>query len=131
MPLVTQMDVEKQITDYLAALKATVSEISSYSVGTRVEPGVTPVNAMRVRLVGGVSEGRTHARPRVDFRFWGDGTAKGEAAVKAAARKVLAHLERDFRLSVFAEPVPLPDPADASRIHVLFTIELLTRGVQS
>ena len=32
---------------------------------------------------------------------------------------------------VFAAPVPLPDPVDPSKVHTLFTVRLLTRGVQS
>lgn len=131
MPLVVAPDSEKALTDYLFALLPTIPEAASWSVGTRVAPGETPRNAVRVRMVGGVDEGRTHTRPLVDVRLWADGSAKTESAVKKVARIVHGHMLADFRARTLALPVPLPDPADNSKVHVLFTIELLTKGAQS
>src|SRR5690348_18266411 len=113
MPAVEQVDVEKQLTDYLVTMVAPdgeVAEIVGWSVGTVVQPSTTPVNAIRVRLIGGVDEQRVADRPRIDIRMWGDGTLKGESTAKTAARKLLARLRRDFRCTVFASPIPLPDP---------------------
>lgn len=135
-PLVVQRDPEKLLTDYLAGVMATLGETpmtgpSAWTIGTRVKAGTTPVNAVRVRAVGGTGEGSTHARPRLDVRVWGDGTALGESAAKNVARLLHAHITRDLRASTFASPVVLPDPADGSRTVVLFTVQLLTKGAQA
>lgn len=131
MPAVTQVDPEKVLVDYLFALLPSIPEAAGYSVGTKVAPNTTPVKAVRVRLVGGVTEARVAARPRLDVRLWGDGSAAGEGAVKKLARILHGRIQRDFRCTTFASPVPLPDPADQSRGLVLFTVELLLKGVQS
>lgn len=132
-PIVTQLDSEKLLTDYLFALieAEEISELDGWSVGTTVKPGQTPTNALRVRVVGGVDEQVVADRPRLDVRLWGDGSYLTEVTLKRAARKLLARLRRDFRCTIVANPVPLPDPADPTKTHVLFTVELLTRGVQS
>lgn len=132
MPAVEQADAEKLLTDWLFTLVSgtEVPEVSNWSVGTTVKNGETPVNAIRVRLIGGAEATRVTDRPRLDLRFWGDGSYLTEGAVKRGARKVLARIRRDFRTTVVADPVPLPDPEDRTRTHVLMTIELLTRGTQ-
>ena len=131
MPAVTQVDAEKVLVDYLFALLPSIPEADGYSVGTRVKPNETPVKAIRVRLIGGVTDSRVAARPRLDVRVWGDGAVAGEGATKKLARVLHGCIERDFRCTTFATPVPLPDPADQSRGLVLFTVELLLKGVQS
>lgn len=132
MPAVEQVDPELLLTDWLFTLVGSgeVPALVGWSVGTRVEPGVTPVNAVRVRLVGGVEEQRVADRPRLDLRFWGDGSAVGEATVKQVARAVFARIRRDFRSTVVMDPTPMPDPYDQTRVLVMGTVELLTRGVQ-
>lgn len=132
MPAIVQADAEKLLTDWLYALCATseVAEVQGWSVGTTIKPGTTPANAIRVRTIGGAEEQRVADRPRLDVRLWGDGSYLTEGDVKRAARKVLARIRRDFRATVIADPIPLPDPADPTRTHVLFTVELLTRGTQ-
>lgn len=129
MTLVVAADPEKIMTDYLYGLVGTVPEAAGYSVGTTIQAGVTPVKAIRVQLSGGSPEGRTHTRPILDIRVWADGTTKTEGTAKKLARTLLGCIERDFRCRVFATPVPLPDPADRTKVHVLFSVELLTRGV--
>lgn len=132
MPAIEQQDSEKLLTDWLYALIAAVeiAGLAGWSVGTVVEDGVTPTNAVRVRVVGGVDEQRVADRPRLDLRFWGDGTYKTEGDVKRNARAVLARIRRDFRAVVALDPIALPDPADRTKTHVLMTVELLTRGTQ-
>lgn len=130
MPLVVQPDPERLLTDYLYGLLPTIAAAQGYTVGTRITSGVTPVHAVRVRLIGGTDEGRTHSRPRLDVRVWADGTSATEHEAKAVARELHGHIVKDFRCATFALPIPLPDPADSSRVHVLFSVELLTRGVQ-
>lgn len=133
MPLIEQDDAPKLLTDYLYDLiqSDAIADLAGWSVGTVVKPGETPVNAIRVRLIGGVEEQRVADRPRLDVRLWKDGSAASEGTVLNLARQVLARFRRDFRCVVVADPIPLPDPYDTARTHVLFTVELLTRGTQS
>jgi hypothetical protein len=132
MPTVEQVDAEKLLTDWLFTLVSgtDVSGVSGWSVGTTIKPGTTPANAIRVRAVGGVEEQRVADRPRLDVRLWGDGSYLTEGALKRNARAILARLRRDFRCVVALDPIALPDPADSTKTHVMFTIELLTRGTQ-
>lgn len=133
MPAVEQVDAKKLLVDWLRALinQGTVSEIEGWTVGTVVAPGKTPAKFVQVRGVGGVPEQRVADRPRLDLRFWDDGSYLTEGTVERAARKVLARMRRDFRCRVVANPVALPDPADTTKTHVLMTVELLTRGIQA
>lgn len=131
MTLVVQQDAEKYLTDYLFTLLPSIPQAAGYSVGTRVKDNVTPVNAIRVRLIGGVTEQRVSARPRLDVRVWASGDAATESAAKTLARILHGCIERDLKARTFAVPVPLPDPADPSKTLVLFSVELLTKGVQS
>lgn len=130
MPAVEQLDAEKVVIDWLAGVAGELPELAGWSAGTVVREGETPANAIRVRLIGGVAEDRVADRPRLDVRMWGDGSVLGEATVKQSARRVLARMRRDLRATVVLDPTPLPDPADTSRVHVMFTVELLLRGVQ-
>lgn len=135
MPVVVPVDPEKTCTDWayalLPSLSFTTGATPAWTVGTRLEPGVTPRNAVRFRVVGGEEEQTVADRPRVDVRVWTDGSASSEGAAKQAARVVLANMRRDLRARVVIEPIPLPDPADPSKVHVLFTVELLLRGAQA
>lgn len=131
MPTVVHGDPERLLTDYLFTLLPTLPIAAGYTVGTQLSPGVTPTHAVRVRLIGGTDEGRTHSRPRLDIRVWADGTSATEAEAKALARTLHGHIVNDFRCATFAVPVPLPDPANPARTHVLFSVELLTKGIQS
>lgn len=130
MPAVVAVDVEKAMTDWLFATFPTLSGMSGWKCGTRVESGVTPTQFVAVRAVGGSADNILAMRWRVDFRVWGDGTLAGEGARFRAARTLLAVLQRDFRAVVFAAPVNLPDPADDTKTLTLFTVEVLLRGQQ-
>jgi hypothetical protein len=132
MPAIEQVDAEKLLTDWLFTLVSgsEVPGISGWSVGTTIKPGTTPANAIRVRTIGGVEEQRVADRPRLDVRFWADGSYVTEGALKRNARAVMARIRRDFRATVVLDPIALPDPADSTKTHVMFTVELLTRGVQ-
>lgn len=132
MPAVEQVDAEKLLTDWLFTLVSgsEVPGVSGWSVGTTIKPGTTPTNAIRVRTVGGVEEQRVADRPRLDVRLWADGSYVTEGSVKRNARAILARIRRDFRATVALDPIALPDPADTTKTHVMFTVELLTRGTQ-
>lgn len=132
MPAVEQIDPEKALCDWLIGLvnNGELSSLVGWTVGTVLQPGETPKNAIRFRQVGGVEDTRITDRPRIDMRVWADGSYLTEATAKQVSRVVLARLRRDFRSIVITDPIPLPDPADPSRTYVMTTVELLTRGVQ-
>ena len=131
MSVVVQVDPERYLTDWLFAVLPSIPQAAGYSIGTRVADNVTPVNAIRVRLVGGVNEQRVSARARLDVRVWADGSAATEGAAKTLARILHGRIEAGLKVRTFANPVPLPDPADPSKVLVLFSVELLLRGIQS
>lgn len=132
MPAVEQADPEVILTDWLYDLVADgdLPDLIGWTVGTVGTPGETPANAIRVRMIGGVEEQRVADRPILDLRLWGDGTYLHEDTVKTVARQVIARLRRDFRAVIVADPIPLPDPENPDRTHVLATVQLLTRGTQ-
>lgn len=135
MPIVVGADAEKVITDFVKTVidggfLPTPPVGQAWKRGTLVEPGVTPVWFVQVRMVGGDAEQRVAERQLVDVRVWADGTPTTEALRSQAARVLLGRIRARFGGRVFALPVPLPDPADSSKIHTLFTVQLLTKGVQ-
>lgn len=136
MAVIVPKDAEKVVTDAVkvvidAGALPTPPVGSAWKRGTTVTPGVTPQWFIQVRMIGGDDEQRVATRPLVDLRVWADGTSATEATRSLAARTLLGHLQSSLRCGVFALPVPLPDPADPSKIHTLFTVQLLTKGVQS
>ena len=131
MPLVIQADALKLMADYLATKVPSVTDPAGFAFGgTDLPAGVTPTHKVITRLTGGVTEGRTHDRPRLDVLVWADGTVKTQGSALKMARTLLGMAQRDMRTRVFASPTILPDPADASKRLALFTIELLTKGAQ-
>lgn len=127
-PLVTYTDAELVVVDYLRTLLPDL-EPATYKIGTKVPPGVTPTRYLQVRQSGGDDLQRVIARPRVDVRVWSDGADDNESMF--IARTLHGRLRQQFGATTFALPVQLPDPADNTRNHVMFTIELLLRGVQT
>jgi hypothetical protein len=135
MPVVVPIDDEKLLTDFIQTVIAggylpTPPVGTSWRRGTVIAPGVTPTWFIQVRKIGGEDAGRVADRSLMDVRVWADGTIATEATRSLAARVLLARIRQKFPSNVFAQPVPLPDPADPSKVHTLFTIQLLTRGVQ-
>jgi len=135
MPAVVPADAEKVITDRVkeiidAGLLPAPPEGKVWARRTVIDSGVTPTWTIQVRVVGGTPEQVVADRPLVDLRIWADGTAATDATRSRAARVLLAHLRRRLPCRIFAAPVPLPDPADTSKVHTLFTIQPLIRGEQ-
>ena len=135
MPVVVPADAERILTD----LTKTIIDAghlpappagSAWKRGTTIAPNVTPQWFIQVRMIGGEDAGRVAERPLLDVRVWADGTAATEATRSLAARVLLARIRQALPCNVFALPVPLPDPVDPSKVHTLFTVQLLTRGVQ-
>jgi hypothetical protein len=135
MPVVVQQDPEKLILDFIRTVidgghLPTPPSGSTWKLGRRPSANTTPSWFIQARMVGGEAEGLVAERPLVDVRVWADGGVSTEADRSLAARILLARIRQAFPCRVFAAPVPLPDPADPSKIHTLFTVQLLTRGVQ-
>ena len=133
--MIVPADAEKIVTDTVkaaidASLLPTPPPGAAWKRGTTVTPGVTPTWFVQVRVVGGVEEQRVASRPLVDIRVWADGTSATEATRSLAARTLLARIRDSLNCRVFAMPVALPDPADTTKVHTLFTVQLLTKGVQ-
>ena len=136
MPVVVPLDAERALTDFVETVITggylpTPPTGSAWKRGTTIKPATTPVWFIQVRQIGGEDAGRVAERPLLDVRVWADGTAATEATRSLAARVLLARIRQAFPCNVFALPVPLPDPADPSKVHTLFTVQLLTRGSQS
>ena len=134
--VVINVDAEKLLTDFVKTV-IDAGDLPAppagqvWKRGTTVAPGVTPVWFIQVRMIGGEDEQRVASRPLVDVRVWADGTSSTEATRSLTARTLLGKIRANFRCRVFALPVPLPDPVDPSKVHTLFTVQLLTKGVQS
>jgi hypothetical protein len=131
MTAVTQVDPELVLVNYLRGILPSVPQAAGYTVGTRVEPGVTPAKAIKVRSIGGATEKRIGSRPRLDVRIWADGSPLTEGAAKTLARILLGRIEADLHCRTFATPIALPDPADPAKVLVSFSTELLLKGSQS
>jgi hypothetical protein len=133
--MIVPADAEKIVTDTVkaaidASLLPTPPAGAAWRRGTTVTPGTTPQWFIQVRMVGGTEEQRVAHRPLVDIRVWADGTSATEATRSLAARTLMGRLRDVLNCRVFAMPVPLPDPADTTKVHTLFTVQLLTKGVQ-
>ena len=131
---VVPADAERLVKDYAQSVTPSLPTPpagSSWAVRTTIPKGITPTWTIQVRMVGGVEEQRVSERPMVDVRVWADGSTNTDGIRSAAARALLGLLREHFRCRTFALPVPLPDPADNSKTHTLFTVQLLTKGVQS
>lgn len=134
MVLVIQADHEKTVLDVVAGAIGSLPAPpagSQWRRGTYVTRGETPTWFIQVRLVGGEDEQSVAERPLLDVRVWADGTVSTEQVRSAAARTLLGHLRSALRCRVLMIPTPLPDPADATKVHSMFTIQLLAKGVQS
>jgi hypothetical protein len=135
MPVVVPADAERLLTDFVksvidAGYLPAPPAGEAWKRGTTIAPNVTPKWFIQVRMVGGEDAGRVAERPMLDVRVWTDGTSATESMRSLTARVLLARIRQAFPCNVFALPVPLPDPVDPSKVHTLFTVQLLTRGAQ-
>lgn len=129
--VVVPADSEKVVVDFIYnELIPTLPDLAGWTVSTVIAPGVTPRNHIGIRVIGGTDEQFVASRSRVDIRVWAGGGVATEAQRSRVSRMLLAHLQRKFRCSLFAAPIPLPDPADPTKTLTLFTVELLLRGTQ-
>lgn len=124
MAVLVMPDVEKVMVDYLFTLIPMLPETAQLKVGTQVASGVTPTDFIQVRHIGGTEEQRVASRPLVDVRVWAEPADRRSLV----ARILLAHMRRDLDCRTAATPIGLPDPANPSKLHTLFTIELLLRS---
>jgi hypothetical protein len=127
-PLVVMKDAEQVVVNYLRSVIGTDSNLTGYTVGTKVASGMTPKMFLQVRKIGGDRFQRIAERPRLDVRVWDQ--AGADFKRMQTARRALAHLCTDLGCAVMAEPVNLPDPADPTIDHTLFTVEPVLKGDQ-
>lgn len=117
--------------DYAARLVAkavaSVSNLSGFKHGTKLEAGTTPTKYIRYDLVGGSGEDRVGDRVTIRFQVWLDGPEKER---NRAANILIAQLLA-VRGRKTSGPVSLPDPADPMRSLTQFTVQLLLIGTQS
>jgi hypothetical protein len=130
VPVVLMQDAEQYMAGYVRDLIAATPQLAGYKVGTTVAAGTTPKLYVQVRKIGGTEDQGLNERARVDLRVWGDNQPGGDYERMQTARVILAHIRRDLNPPVMAVPVNLPDPADQTVMHTLFTIEPTLRGVQ-
>lgn len=125
-------DAEKVVVGFIHDDLLPLPDLAGWSVSTVIPPGVTPVNRIAVRTIGGDDPSTIGPADwwRLDVRVWADGTHATEAQRSRTARLVLAHLRRRFHARTFAAPVALPDVADPTKVLTLFTVEVLLRGVE-
>lgn len=128
--VVIPSDPELVLTGWAARTLPTLSDTQGWTTGTQATPGVTPTNTVLFRCIGGVDDNLVLTRYRVDVRVWGTGKPGDEQRRNRVARTLFALLQRQFRCSLFAAPVSVPDPADNTKTLTLFTIEILLRGDQ-
>ncbi|GAB3889514.1 hypothetical protein [Terrabacter terrigena] len=131
-PIVTQADALQVMADFLSQAVPAVDEPAGFTfAGSDIPSGTTPAMKVYCRHIGGVGEGRTHDRPRVDVLVWADGTVRTQATALRMARILHGRARAALRTRDVASPVLLPDPANPAKRLALFTLELLTKGVQS
>jgi hypothetical protein len=130
--VVVQADALEVIAAFLAAEVPTIDDPAGFTfAGSDIPSASTPKWKVHCRHVGGVGEGRTHDRPRVDVLVWADGTVATQPVALEMSRILHGRARAALRTRDVASPVLLPDPADGSKRLALFTLELLTKGVQS
>lgn len=131
-PIVTQADALQVMADFLEEVLPTITDPAGFTfAGSDIPANTSPRMKVYCRHIGGVGQGRTHDRPRVDVLVWADGTVRTQADALHMARLLHGRARAALRTRDVASPVLLPDPADSSKRLALFTLELLTKGVQS
>ncbi|MGW3888889.1 hypothetical protein ACWD69_09380 [Micromonospora chokoriensis] len=146
-PVALFPDAELVAVTWLRARLAERSEpyASGVTVGTKVTPGTTPGKFVRIRRLGGVELHMVADSPRLQAQVW----FQAGAATDEKNRQDLAQLVRAllrgirgqdvtvpgwprpvtcYRVSTFAGPTPVPDPADSGRTITQLTVEIGMRG---
>lgn len=127
--MVTHLDPEQIVTAWLGVILAAPAFVG-WEHCTDVAPGVTPEKLVQVRQIGGVGEARVAVRPRIDIRVWGSlSDPSADINTKQTARTLCEALRGALNARVVLIPTLFPDVADSRRLHAMFTLELLTRGV--
>ncbi|MEU7771225.1 hypothetical protein AB0C44_07855 [Micromonospora taraxaci] len=146
-PVALFPDAELVAVTWLRARLAERSEpyADGVTVGTKVTPGSSPTKFVRIRRLGGVQLHEVADSPRLQAQVWySTGATSDEMNRQALAQLVWALLRgiraQDVtvpgwprpvtcsRVSTFAGPTPVPDPADAARTITQLTVEIGMRG---
>lgn len=140
-------DAELVGVTWLRARLAERSEpyASGVTVGTKVPPATSPGKYIRLRRLGGVELHDVADSPRLQAQVWYQtGAATDEKSRNDLAQLVWALLRGIegqevtvagwpvpvvcYRVATFSGPIPVPDPADASRTISQLTVEIGMRG---
>lgn len=115
------------------------------TVGTKLPPGTSPGKYVRLRRLGGVELHMVADSPRLQAQVWYQtGSPSDETSRQALAQLVWALLRgiqgqevtvpgwpvpvTCYRVATFSGPIPVPDPADASRTISQLAVEIGMRG---
>ena len=128
--VVVPPDAELVLTGWAHETLPTLADTQGWKTGNQIPDGTTPVNTVIFKCIGGVDDNLVLSRYRVDVRVWGTGKPGDEGRRSRIARTLLAVMQRNFRCTLFAAPVSVPDPADNTKTLTLFTVEILLRGDQ-
>lgn len=130
--VVVPADPELVLSGWAHTTLPTLSDTATgWTTGTRQPVGVTPTNTVLFRCIGGVDDNIVMTRYRVDVMVWGTGKPGDEGRRNRIARTLFACMQREFRCTLFAAPVSVPDPADSTKTLTMFTVEILLRGDQA
>lgn len=146
-PVALYPDAELVAVTWLRAQLAARPEpyATGVTVGTKVMPGTSPGKYVRLRRLGGVELHQVADSPRLQAQIWySTGGVSDEKNRNDLAQLVWALLRgiqgQDvtipgwpvpvtcYRVATFSGPIPVPDPADASRTISQLTVEIGMRG---
>ena len=109
----------------------TVIRAAGATVGTRLQPGVTPTGGfVMVRRSGGTSANVVQDRARIDLLVWHDDDYSRMALAQSCRTWLKAAVGSNGiqRYQEFLGPTKMPDPVDVTREVVMVTVELTVRA---
>jgi len=146
-PVALYPDAELVAVTWLRAQLAARPEpfVAGVTVGTKLAPGVSPGRYVRIRRLGGVELHVVADNPRLQAQVWySTGTVTDEHNRQDLAQVVWAILRgiegqrvtipdwpvpvTCYRVGTFSGPVPVPDPADNTKMITQLTVEIGMRG---
>lgn len=126
--LVITGDPTAAILGLLPGIIARVPDLTGFTVGTEIPPGVTPERFIRVGLVGELEyEATGIVEADLRIQIW----VTGDEFRQSVARQLMAHLRASARTRTVSGPVNLPDPVNPTTLLTQFTVSLLVKGTQA
>lgn len=138
-PLVVMPDAEQSVLAHLrtVAVGRQESYMTGVTFGTRIDPGITPTKYVRIRRTGGITISPVAESPVIDVQVWHDDDksrmllAQLIRSLLYAARGSVAGGVTWYRVQDVLGPAQIPDPSDATKTIVMFTLEIGMRGAQT